>query len=154
MYHHLACVLSHFGPTPCNPMDCSPWDPLSIGVSRKEYWSGLPCHPPGHLPDRRMEPMSLTSLALQGVFFTTSTTWKVPSLPWYPAKISEKDVWYLDPQTACGENMWGGVVASCRQPAPTCPHVRHLRNKSSELNQTSRGLQSSPTSLKSSTWDP
>ena len=36
--------------TLCNPMDCSlllcPW-----GFSRQEYWSGLPCPPPGDLPN-------------------------------------------------------------------------------------------------------
>ena len=53
--------------------------------------------------------MSLTSLAWQGAFFTTSTTWKVPSLPWYPAKISEKDVWYLGPQAACAKGLLGGA---------------------------------------------
>ena len=26
-------------------------DPLSMGFSRQEYWSGLPCPPPGDLPD-------------------------------------------------------------------------------------------------------
>ena len=25
--------------------------PLSMGFSRQEYWSGLPCPPPGNLPD-------------------------------------------------------------------------------------------------------
>jgi len=25
--------------------------PLSMGFSRQEYWSGLPCPPPGDLPD-------------------------------------------------------------------------------------------------------
>ena len=28
---------------------------LSIGVSRQEYWSGLPCPPPGDLPDLGFE---------------------------------------------------------------------------------------------------
>ena len=55
-----------------NPMDCL--DPLSMGFSRQEYWSGLPCSPPGDLPDPRMKPMSLTSPSLAGGFFTTSTT--------------------------------------------------------------------------------
>ena len=27
-------------PTLCNPMDCSPQDPLSMEFSRPEYWSG------------------------------------------------------------------------------------------------------------------
>ena len=35
--------------------------PLSMGFSRQEYWSGLPCPPPGDLPDPGIEPMSLTS---------------------------------------------------------------------------------------------
>ena len=30
----------------CDPMDCSlPQAPLSMGFSRREYWSGLPCPP-------------------------------------------------------------------------------------------------------------
>ena len=32
--------------------------PLSMGLSRQEYWSGLPCPPPGDLPDPGMEPGS------------------------------------------------------------------------------------------------
>ena len=51
--------------------------PLSMGFSRQEYWSGLPCPSPGDLPDPGIEPVSLTSPALAGGFFTTSTTWEV-----------------------------------------------------------------------------
>ena len=43
--------------------------------SRKEYWSGLPCPPPGDLPDSGIEPASLRSPALAGGFFTTRATW-------------------------------------------------------------------------------
>ena len=32
---------------------------LSMGFSRQEYWSGLPCPPPGDLPDPGIEPVSL-----------------------------------------------------------------------------------------------
>ena len=48
-----------------------------MGFSRQEYWSGLPCPPPGDLPDPGTEPASLTSPALPGgfFFFTTSATW-------------------------------------------------------------------------------
>ena len=53
--------------------------PLSAGFSRQEYWSGLPCPPPGGLPDPGMEPASLMSLALAGRFFTTSATWEAIS---------------------------------------------------------------------------
>ena len=41
-----------------------PWtvarqDPLSMGFSRQEYWSGLLCPPPGDLPDPAIKPISL-----------------------------------------------------------------------------------------------
>ena len=32
--------------------------PLSMGFSRQEYWSRLPCPPPWELPDPRIEPGS------------------------------------------------------------------------------------------------
>ena len=43
-------------------------DPLSMGFSRQEYWSGLPFPSPGDLPNPGIEP---ESLALAGSFFTT-----------------------------------------------------------------------------------
>ena len=41
----------------------TPWTvahqaPLSMGFSRQEYWSGLPCPPPGDLPNPGIEPRS------------------------------------------------------------------------------------------------
>ena len=59
----------------------TPWTvthqtPLSMGFSRQEYWSGLPCPPPRGLPNLGIKPVSLRSPALAGVFFTSSTTWK------------------------------------------------------------------------------
>ena len=50
--------------------------PLSMGFSRREYWSGLPCPPLGDLPNPGTEPASLMYPALAGEFFTTSTTWE------------------------------------------------------------------------------
>ena len=52
--------------------------PLSMGFSRQEYWSGLPCPPPRDLPNPGTEPTSLKSPALAGGFFTTSAIWEVP----------------------------------------------------------------------------
>ena len=40
---------------------------LSMGFSRQEYWSGLPCPPPGDLPDPGTEPI-ISCIA--GGFFT------------------------------------------------------------------------------------
>ena len=37
---------------------------LSMAFSRQESWSGLPCHPPGDLPDPEIKPASLVSPAL------------------------------------------------------------------------------------------
>ena len=36
-----------------------------MGFSRQEHWSGLPCPPPGDLPDLGIEPTSPVSPALQ-----------------------------------------------------------------------------------------
>ena len=33
--------------------------PLSTGFSRPEYWSGLPCPPPGDLPNPETDPVSM-----------------------------------------------------------------------------------------------
>ena len=32
--------------------------PLSMGFSKQKYWSGLPCPPPGDLPNPGIEPRS------------------------------------------------------------------------------------------------
>ena len=47
-----------------------------MGFSRQEHWSGLPCPPPGDLPDPGIEPTSLMSPALADGIFTTSATWE------------------------------------------------------------------------------
>ena len=44
--------------------------PLSMGLSRQEYWSGLPCPPPGDLPDPEIE--------------SESPAWQADSLPFGP----------------------------------------------------------------------
>ena len=38
---------------------------LSLRFSRQEHWSGLPCPPPGYLPDSGIKPMSPSAPALQ-----------------------------------------------------------------------------------------
>ena len=50
---------------------CDPWTvpcqaPLSMAFFRQEYWSGLPCPPPGELPNLGIEPVSVMSPALAG----------------------------------------------------------------------------------------
>ena len=53
--------------------------PLSMGFSRQEYWSGLPCPPPGDLSDTGIKLASLTSPALAGRFFTISVQGERPT---------------------------------------------------------------------------
>ena len=49
-------------------------DPLSMGFSRKEYWSEVPCPPLGDLLDPWIELKSLMSSELEGGLFTTNAT--------------------------------------------------------------------------------
>ena len=63
-------------PALCDPRDCVVRQaPLSMGFSRQEYRSGLPCPSPGDLPDSGITASSLLSSALAGGFFTTGITW-------------------------------------------------------------------------------
>ena len=61
------CVLCHF--SLCSTL-CTPWTvahqaPLPMGFSRQEYWSGLPCPPPGDLPNPWIKTASPVAPALQ-----------------------------------------------------------------------------------------
>ena len=51
-------------PTLCIPMTLACQAPLSMGFSRQECWSGLPCPSPGNLPDWGIKPASSVSPAL------------------------------------------------------------------------------------------
>ena len=91
----------------------TPWtaacqSPLSMGFSRQPYWSGLPCPPPGDLPDPGIKLVSLMSPALAGVsegvkllscFRLFATPWMVATrllCPWdFPGKSSGVDCHFL-----------------------------------------------------------
>ena len=81
------CMLSHLG---CVWLFAVLWmvpcqAPLSMGFSRQEHWSGLPCPPSGDLPEAGIELLSPASPALGGGFFTTSTTWETHTYKsWFP----------------------------------------------------------------------
>ena len=87
--------------------------PLSMGFSWQDYWSGLPCPPPGDLSYPGIEPESLMSPALAGGFFTTSATWEAQSIslvslsaPKLSSPISHWAVWHgnqhMYPETRMG----------------------------------------------------
>ena len=52
-------------------------DTENMGFSRLEYWSRLPCPPPGALLNPGIKPASLMPPSLADRFFTTSATWEV-----------------------------------------------------------------------------
>ena len=80
-------MLGHFI---CVRLCATPWAvahqaPLSMGFSRQEYQSGLPCPLPEDLPNPGIEPASLMSPALAGGFFTT----ELPEKPLYGRETSK-----------------------------------------------------------------
>ena len=54
----------------CDPMDCSCQAPLPMRFSRQKYWRGLPCPPPGDLPNPGINPTSLCLLHWQASSLT------------------------------------------------------------------------------------
>ena len=87
-----AWVLSQFS---CVPLFATPWTVtcqalLSVGFSRQEYWSGLPCPPLGDLLDPGVEP-PLKNLSLAGRFFTTRVPWEA----------QKYDYWWMSNMIQC-----------------------------------------------------
>ena len=60
---------------PFQPCELHPAKPLSMGFSRQEYWSGLPCPPPGDLLTQGLNPRLLHLLH-----------WQAGSLPLAPPR--------------------------------------------------------------------
>ena len=70
------CMLGHLGHVDCATLWTAACQaPLFMGFPRQEDWSGLPCPPPGNLPDPGIEP---ESPALAGGFFTAEPLQKLP----------------------------------------------------------------------------
>ena len=69
---HLLQLLSHvqFFATSWSVAHQAP----SMGFSRQEYWSGLPCPPPGDRPSPEFDPVRLMCPVLASRFFTTSVS--------------------------------------------------------------------------------
>ena len=110
-------MLSHFS---CTWLFTTLWTvahqaPLSMGFSRQEYWSRLPCPPPGDLLTQGLS-THVMSPALAGRFFTTSTTWEAHFSLNRGRSPSQKD-WGWD----CGElaRLWLTFVS----PIPSLIHT-------------------------------
>ena len=72
----LLCVLTQLCPTLYGPIDCSLPGFSVHGIFQTTILEWDPFPTAGDLPDPGIEPESLTSIALAGGFFTTSTTWE------------------------------------------------------------------------------
>ena len=94
-------------PTLCDPIDCSHQSLLSMGFSRQEYWSGLPCPPPGDLPDPGIEPGSST---LQTDSLLLSH-WESPEVFYYTPKNQVESANAPELMLACGGRCWQGTSA-------------------------------------------
>ena len=71
----------------CNPIDCSLSGSSVHGILQQEYWRGLPCPPPGDLPNPGIK---LLSSALQ----VDSLPTEPPRKPWYKhPKMRER--WWI-----------------------------------------------------------
>ena len=99
----------------------TPWTvarqaPPSMRFSRQEYWSGLPCPPPGDLPNPRIEPRppalradslpaeppekfkntGMGSLSLlQGIFPTQESNWGLLHCKWILYQLSNQGSYLL-----------------------------------------------------------
>ena len=90
---------------------------LAMGLSRQEYWSGLPCPSPGDLPNSGIKPMSPGSLALAGGFLTTESPGKICQSPnpWNIWMWSYLEKWVFadvikDLKIGSSLIMWGGLL--------------------------------------------
>ena len=68
----LWCIVSHVWL--CAPCTVAHEAPLSLELSRKEYWSALPFLSSGDLSNPGIKPLSLVCPALAGGFFTSWDT--------------------------------------------------------------------------------
>ena len=66
------CLVARLSDSFATPWTVTQQNSLSVGYSRQEYWSELPCPPPGDLPDPGMEPSSPASPTLQADYLPLS----------------------------------------------------------------------------------
>ena len=80
--------------------------PLSTGLSRQKYWSGLLYSSPGNLPNPGIKPESLMFPTLAGRFFTTPP----------PGKPRDKNQIHI----SCYITISHSVMRFCKYKQPIC----------------------------------
>ena len=132
-------------------MDCSPPGSSVHGDSPGRN-TGVGCHAflQGNRPNPGIEPVSLTSPALAGGFFTTGATWEAPltpeNLPVLEMGVTRvvfrwDRVWVIS--SVCGVD-WGAVAVLCAvdraaglggvAPAPGVPVAAHVASLSGSFS--------------------
>ena len=98
------CMHAQWRHTPCNPVECGPPGPLSMGFTRQEYWSGLQGPPPGYLlpPPREQIQVSCVFCVADGLF-----TAEPPRKP-----IDENSPWQIRVYTHLNFMSWFILIIS------------------------------------------
>ena len=93
--------------------------PVSVGFSREESWSGLPCPPPGNLTDPEIEPGSpaLQADSLRSELIGMPLTYEEVS-------PSPSSAMHLFPQPFLSQEFWFLLSSSSRSRILTCFSVR------------------------------
>ena len=134
----MCCLLSHFS---CVWLFETLWTlahqaPLAMGFSRQEYHSGLPCPPPGDLPDTGIEPATLTSPALAGEFFVTGSCWEALKCNYVFFMTSSPLLIPLVHRTPCRSSMIPKPCAVTSHSAGTPGSTRRKRQAMSVQGET------------------
>ena len=138
----LACLAASVTSNSVTLWALAPQASPSMGVFRKENWSGLLCPPPGDLPRPGIKPASLKSPALAGGFFTTRATWEAPVRPMEKCKllfVHGRNIQGMEHAEPCPsshpeESLWmdekrtrqsSRVFSVFLSPGPTASHSSH-----------------------------
>ena len=106
-------------PTLYDPMQLACQAPLSMGISRQEYWSGLPFPSPGDLLDPGIERQSPT---LEADTLTSEPPGKPPKglqrtalslLRWHLSLNSKPLLWAICSSLISPSYAWGMLLFSC-----------------------------------------
>ena len=120
------------------------------GFSRQEPCSGLPCPPPGDLPNPGSKPTTLTSPALARAFFTTSATSEAPN-PVTHCPVNNFIMNVLFTQNKISLGRFSGKIINTkkwkeRESFPLCPvHInssKYTHRVGGPLTQSNEGVHS------------
>ena len=113
---HSICILSHFSHV---RLFATPWTgarqaPLSMGYPRQEYWSGVPCCPPGDPPNPGIKPASSVAPTLQADSSLLLSHCGSPTqyLP-LPSFIYRRRQWHPTPVLSLGESHGQRSLVGC-----------------------------------------